>query len=309
MSNSPLTPLGRSLTTILQAQGCEGYSPEMTPEHTLAKQKLFGIRELTAEELERRDSIRIVDQLHEYCRNGQLNYIQYIEWLFSDSNDFPALHPVGTFSAEWEALVRKHTPHLIHNLVSEPEAAYQPELSPVEYAKGQAAYNRYCGVVKTTYDGRPLPTYDREGVSQDRPMLTPLIRAGWAAAGDIKIKALYPLYPIEQIAEMCHCTNRNFCQSIGDHSQTSWLDAPDWQRDSAIKGVDFILDNPNAPASASHESWLKEKAETGWSYGPEKNAEFKTHPCFVPYEQLPQEQKTKDYLFGAVVRAMCRAEY
>lgn len=29
----------------------------------------------------------------------------------------------------------------------------------------------------------------------------------------------------------------------------------------------------------------------------------RTHPCMVPYDQLPQEQRVKDHLFGAAVRA------
>jgi len=111
---------------------------------------------------------------------------------------------------------------------------------------------------------------------------------------------LKPAYPIEHIARICHETNGAFCNSIGDHSQTSWDEAPDWQRQSAIKGVHFNIENPTAPASASHDSWLKEKQETGWSYGPLKDADLKQHPCFVPYEQLPEEQKNKDKLFKFV---------
>lgn len=49
---------------------------------------------------------------------------------------------------------------------------------------------------------------------------------------------------------------------------------------------------------------MKAKEEDGWVYGPEKDAEKKVHPCMVPYDQLPKEQRMKDVLFGAVVRAM-----
>ena len=37
-----------------------------------------------------------------------------------------------------------------------------------------------------------------------------------------------------------------------------------------------------------------------------KDAERKEHPCCVPYDALPVEQKTKDYLFRAVVHALFR---
>lgn len=109
--------------------------------------------------------------------------------------------------------------------------------------------------------------------------------------------------PIE-IARVCHEVNRAYCASIGDLSQPAWEDAPEWQRQSAITGVKFTIDNPDAKPSASHESWLAEKKRDGWKYGPVKDPAKKEHPCFVPYEQLPAEQKSKDYLFQAVVRAL-----
>lgn len=64
------------------------------------------------------------------------------------------------------------------------------------------------------------------------------------------------------------------------------------------------LENPEAGASDSHDSWLKEKLENGWSYGPDKDVEKKEHPCCVPYEQLPDEQKAKDYLFRGIIHAI-----
>ena len=109
---------------------------------------------------------------------------------------------------------------------------------------------------------------------------------------------------IELIAKTCHEVNRAYCKSIGDDSQLSWEDAPDWQKQSAVNGVRFHIDNPNAGPSASHESWLAEKERDGWKYGPVKNPEAKEHPCFVPYAELPNEQQAKDALFISVVHAL-----
>lgn len=106
------------------------------------------------------------------------------------------------------------------------------------------------------------------------------------------------------IARACHDVNRAYCAAMGDHSQPAWDDAPDWQRQSALTGVEFTLAHPDAGPSASHVSWLAEKERDGWTYGPVKNAEKKEHPCFVPYDDLPTEQKAKDYLFQAVVRSL-----
>lgn len=109
--------------------------------------------------------------------------------------------------------------------------------------------------------------------------------------------------PID-IAKVCHEVNRAYCLALGDTSQPEWRDAPEWQRQSALTGVYFIINNPSASPSASHDSWLAEKVRDGWKYGEVKDPAKKEHPCFVPYDQLPVEQKAKDYIFGAIVRAL-----
>lgn len=112
---------------------------------------------------------------------------------------------------------------------------------------------------------------------------------------------------ISHAARIAHEVNRAYCAAIGDNSQKSWEEAPDWQKDSARKGIELhwtaMREGKELPPSASHDSWLKEKLDTGWKYGPVKNVEAKEHPCCVAYDELPLEQKTKDYLFGAVARA------
>lgn len=109
---------------------------------------------------------------------------------------------------------------------------------------------------------------------------------------------------IELAAIAAHEANRAYCTAIGDDSQLAWLNAPEWQRASSRLGVKFLIDHPNAPPSSSHDSWLNEKRRDGWKYGAVKDAEKKEHPCFVPYEQLPESQKAKDAIFGAVVRGV-----
>jgi len=108
----------------------------------------------------------------------------------------------------------------------------------------------------------------------------------------------------ETAAQIAHEVNRAYCHRLGDDSQKEWLDAPEWQRKSAITGIRFHwanLEKGIEPRpSASHESWLKEKTADGWKYGPVKDVDKKEHPCFVAYEKLPADQQTKDYLFSAV---------
>ena len=113
---------------------------------------------------------------------------------------------------------------------------------------------------------------------------------------------MQPLF--EEIAKVCHEANRAYCETIGDFTQKSWEDAPDWQRNSAINGVKFHIANPEAGDSASHDSWMKEKLEQGWTYGETKDVEKKTHHCLVPFDQLPKFQQKKDALFRSIVHAL-----
>lgn len=106
------------------------------------------------------------------------------------------------------------------------------------------------------------------------------------------------------IACVCHEANKAYCDSIGDASQPHWGESPVWQSESAIRGVEFCLANPDAPPSANHESWLSTKEKDGWVYGKSKDSEKKTHPCMVPYEQLPKSQQAKDALFKAIVASL-----
>lgn len=109
------------------------------------------------------------------------------------------------------------------------------------------------------------------------------------------------------IAKTCHEANRAYCSTIGDNSQPSWEDAPEWQRDSAVNGVKAhwgaLSSGSDLSPSHSHELWLEQKRAEGWTYGPTKNPETKEHPCFVPYEALPVEQRVKDYVFGGIVKS------
>lgn len=111
---------------------------------------------------------------------------------------------------------------------------------------------------------------------------------------------------ISHIAMLAHEANRAYCLSLGDDSQPAWADAPEWQQQSALAGVEMHAANPDATPEQSHESWLAQKTAQGWVYGEVKDAEKKTHPCCRPYAELPPEQKAKDYIFRGVVHAMLR---
>lgn len=111
---------------------------------------------------------------------------------------------------------------------------------------------------------------------------------------------------IEDIARVTHEANRAWCRAHGDLSQLAWADAPEWQKESARLGVKFHLDNPDAGDSASHDSWMAQKIADGWVYGELKDqtATPPTHPCLVPFDELPVVQQIKDALFRSIVHAI-----
>lgn len=43
-----------------------------------------------------------------------------------------------------------------------------------------------------------------------------------------------------------------------------------------------------------HEIWAETRIKQGWTYGKERNDNLKMHPCLIPYEDLPDEEKVYD---------------
>jgi hypothetical protein len=120
---------------------------------------------------------------------------------------------------------------------------------------------------------------------------------------EIKFKST-PSLEVMQIAFVCHQANKAWCEANDDRTQKDWHGAEGWQRQSAIKGVEFRLENPNAGHDAQHNAWLEEKISDGWVYGETKDAVSKTHPCIVSFDELPDFQKKKDALFCAIVDSL-----
>ena len=43
-----------------------------------------------------------------------------------------------------------------------------------------------------------------------------------------------------------------------------------------------------------HEVWAANRIAEGWTYGPARDDVAKTHPCLVPYDELPESEKAYD---------------
>lgn len=54
--------------------------------------------------------------------------------------------------------------------------------------------------------------------------------------------------------------------------------------------------NPLLEAMAKnvHEIWAQERMNQGWIYGEKRDDTQKHHPCLIPYEELPDDEKVYD---------------
>lgn len=110
-------------------------------------------------------------------------------------------------------------------------------------------------------------------------------------------------YTDEQIAQVVHAANSVLQRIHGDDAPSQpWDCETDHVRQSAAEGVRQA--RKGATPEQLHESWCEFKRAGGWVHGEVKNPDAKTHPCLVPYADLPQEQRDKDRLFHAIVRTL-----
>jgi hypothetical protein len=68
-------------------------------------------------------------------------------------------------------------------------------------------------------------------------------------------------------------------------------------RPLAAEGIQIspdLLELTELLAKNVHEVWARQRLADGWRYGPRRDDANKEHPCLVPYEQLPESQKTYD---------------
>lgn len=70
-----------------------------------------------------------------------------------------------------------------------------------------------------------------------------------------------------------------------------------------VHAIEQIVENPMMITPETlHEMWMEDKISRGWVHGDEKDPVKKTHPCILPYAELPPEQRVKDAIVHAVTR-------
>jgi hypothetical protein len=127
-------------------------------------------------------------------------------------------------------------------------------------------------------------------------------RAGPAGAMERGRERVTAVLRVEDIARVVHEANSGLQAVIGEPVNPRWDEAPEWQRWSCIEGV---RDAPQVlTPEEHHEMWAATLRAEGWTRGPVKDGQAKTHPMLVPWEDLPPQQQAKTRLFLAVVAAL-----
>lgn len=115
---------------------------------------------------------------------------------------------------------------------------------------------------------------------------------------------MHPDKIVEAAARAAHEVNNVYNEAIGDQP-IAWAAMSDAMRDGVVNGARMALAG-ETPESL-HVSWMASRVAEGWVYGATKDFAAKTHPCLVPYDELPEAQRRKDALFQSVVRAVAEA--
>jgi hypothetical protein len=110
---------------------------------------------------------------------------------------------------------------------------------------------------------------------------------------------------LAQVAMVVHTAVNAYAQLLGEKA-VAWEDLPAPNRKGVINSIERIVHGDIGGPVGCHDAWLTFMTENGWTFGETKDYEAKTHPQLKPWSELPAEQRRKDFLFHAVVKALTR---
>lgn len=110
---------------------------------------------------------------------------------------------------------------------------------------------------------------------------------------------------INKISCYVHNTLKLYCEIFeNDNTKSDWKDAPQWQVDSTNQLVKEVLSGEGLSAEDRHVLWVDNLKAQGVIYGKEKTffkEQLLTHPLLVPYIDLNDFEKSKDFLVNFLV--------
>jgi hypothetical protein len=118
------------------------------------------------------------------------------------------------------------------------------------------------------------------------------------------------LFTDDEVAVVAYEAGRGYDHVIGDPwVDPPWPGLPQWYRDTVISAVRAVR-RRGLSARELHEYWRSQYRQLGWVHGEVKDehASPPTHPCLVPYDQLPRKHQVKDALFRDTVLMVLRLD-
>lgn len=136
----------------------------------------------------------------------------------------------------------------------------------------------------------PIPHIDVNGIMTT----TPLVRRSKGESTELIIPLARDLLPAElqKIADAWREISPSGSYSISTNP------TQDQKLNQAVVGLQVDGEEYQSLclqlAKVRHESWMRDKAASGWRYGPLLNVKEKTHPLMRPWSDLPQQYKDVD---------------
>ena len=110
------------------------------------------------------------------------------------------------------------------------------------------------------------------------------------------------------IVDCCHNAWKEYMDSIG-HAYVQ-IEPTDEMKESILSGALFYIkgfrEGRKPTPQEMHDEWRRYKARDGWTYGGLKDVKKKEHPCMLPYQDLPKEERQKDEVFAMAVENSIR---
>lgn len=105
---------------------------------------------------------------------------------------------------------------------------------------------------------------------------------------------------LDFIASVAHSVQCGIDYAFGLPELHQWGLMGEVYKNQMKASVRAVLVHDKSPKSL-HDSWVKRLTQEGWVRGEVKDAEKKTHPLLVPFDELPIEWKLRLRQFRAAV--------
>jgi hypothetical protein len=105
---------------------------------------------------------------------------------------------------------------------------------------------------------------------------------------------------VEIVYDLLRSFNRTF------HNQVlpTFAEAEEWEQAAASSSFVYVRDHPDLSPPEIHAEWLGTMRDQGWEHVEEMDAEKRTHPHMVPWDELPPWARRMLYITVTVIHIL-----